>query len=224
MLAMSHRSFTNDLFLNCENDDTVWFKTGGAWAITTNVMTNIGNAPIGMEEFHNYLYSACKNSVWSDKKGFWNVSSDFSIVTADEPMFLKVYDGKLYTSCYASDTIWVFGGETASVNIHVWLTDAQANATDAFRLYIEHATFTPDDDIVPIGSDDCVNEVLTGVAPQFQTYHLHVPLDMTGVEGDDSLAFRLTRIDSSDEIAGEVVIQHIGVLFKCDKLGNPKGG
>jgi len=209
-----------DLFLNCENDDTVWFRTGGAWAVTTNVMTDIGNAPIGMEEFHNNLYSACKNSVWSNKAGFWNVNSDFSIVTADEPMFLKVYDDKLYTSCYASDTIWVFGGETASVNVHVWLTDAQVNATDALRLYLEHATFTPDDDIVPIGSDGCVKEVLTGVAPQFQTYELHIPLDMTGVEGDDSLAFRLTRIASSDEIAGEVVIQHIGVLFKCDKLGN----
>jgi len=211
-----------DLFLNCENDDSVWVKSGGAWAITTNVMATIGNAPIGMEEFHNNLYSACKNSIWSNKKGFWNVNSDFSIVTADEPMFLKEYENKLYTSCYASDTIWVFGGETASADIYVWLTDAQVNATDAFRIKIEHATFTPEDDTLPIGSEDLINERLTGVAPQFQTYNIHIPIDMTGVESDDGLAFRITRIASSDEIAGEVVFQHVGILFKCDKLGTEK--
>ena len=211
-----------DLYLNCEDDDTVWARAGGVWAITTNVMGTIGNAPIGMEEYHNYLYSACKNSVWSNKKGFWNVNSDFSVVTADEPMFLKVYDNRLYNSCYASDTIWVFRGETASVDIYVWLTNAQAAATDAFRVKIEHATFTPDDDIVPVGSGDLVYELITGVAVQYQAYNIHIPLDLTGVEGDDSLAFRITRIASSDEIAGELVCQHVGVLFKCDKIGTER--
>jgi len=213
-----------DLFLNCEDDDTVWARSGGVWAIITNVVGTIGNAPIGMEEHHEHLYSACKNSVWSDKKGFWNVSSDFSIVTTDQPMFLKVYDDRLYTSCYASDTIWFFRGETASVNIHVWLTNAQAGATDAFRLEIEHAAFTPNDDTVPNTSDSWVKEKITGVAAQYQTYKLHFPIDMTGVEGDDSLAFKITRVASSDEIAGEVVIQHVGILFKCDKLGNTTSG
>jgi len=209
-----------DLFLNCEDDDTVWAKSGGVWAITTNVMVDIGNAPVGMEEFHNSLYSACQHSIWSNKKGFWNVNSDFSIVTADEPMFLKEYEDKLYTSCYASDTIWVFEGETASANIHIWLTNAQVAATDAFCILIEHATFTTGVDIVPVGSEDLVNEQLTGVAAQFQTYKIHIPIDMTGVEGDDSLAFRITRIASSDEIAGEIVVQHVGIIFKCDKFGN----
>jgi len=206
--------------LNCEDDDTVWSRSAGNWAVVTNIVATVGNAPIGMEEYHNHLYSACKNSIWSNKKGFWNVNSDFSIVTADEPMFLKVYDNKLYCACYASDTIWVFRGETASVNIHVWLTDAQGAATDAFRLEIEHTTFTPDDDTVPVASESCVKEVITGVAAQFQTYNLHFPIDMTGIDGDDSLGFRITRVASSDEIAGEVVIHHVGVLFLCDKLGN----
>jgi len=213
-----------DLYLNCEDDDTVWSRSAGNWAVVTNIVATVGNAPIGMEEYHNHLYSACKNSIWSNKKGFWNVNSDFSIVTADEPMFLKVYDNKLYCACYASDTIWVFRGETASVNIHVWLTDAQAAATDAFRLQIEHAIFTPDTDTVPLATEDWVKEVITGVAAQFQTYNLHFPIDMTGIDGDDSLGFRITRVASSDEIAGEVVIHHVGVLFLCDKLGNVTPG
>lgn len=213
-----------DLYLNCEDDDTVWSRVGGVWAVVTNVTATIGNAPIGLEEYHNYLYSACMGSVWSNKKDFWNVNSDFSIVTADEPMFLKVYDNKLYCSCYDSDSIWVFRGETASVNIYVWLTDAQGAATDAFRLEIEYATFTPDIDTVPVASEAWVKEKITGVAAQFQTYLLHFPIDMTGVAGDDGLGFRITRIASSDEIVGEVVIQHVGVLFKCDKIGSATSG
>ena len=151
---------------------------------------------------------------------FWNENSDFLKVTTDEPMFLTEYDGKLYCACYASDTIWVYEGETAKVSMHTWITDAQGVATDAFRLEIYHEAFTPDLDIVPATSSGAYREIQTGVAAQFQSYGLHIPMDMTGVEADDSMTLRLIRIASSDEIAGEVVINHVGVIFYCDKLGS----
>jgi len=216
-----------DLFLNCENDDTIWRRTGGAWAIATNIQGTQGNAPIGLTEYDGNLFSACQGSIWSDHHTvdayvvpFWNQNSDFSEVTADQPMFLTEYDGRLYCSCYVGNSLWVYEGETVKIATHCWITSAQAAATDAFRLEFAYENFTPDDDTVPVTSDDVRREIVTGVAAQFQTYGVHTPLDLTGVDGDDSLGIRLRSITSSDDIAGEVVIQHVGIIFKCDKIGS----
>lgn len=218
-----------DLYLNCENDDTIWRKSGGAWAICTNIHGTLGNAPIGLTVYEDSLFSACMGSIWSDHHTvdayvvpFWNNNSDFSKVTADEPMFLTEYDGRLYCACSVGNSIWVYEGETVKLATHCWITLAQAAATDAFRVEFAYNYFTPDVDTVPLTSDDIRREIVTGVAAQFYSYGLHTPLDLTGAEGDDSLSFRLRRVASSDEIAGEVVIQHVGVIFKCDKIGSPE--
>jgi len=210
-----------ELYVNCLSDDTIWVKGAMGWAIFTNVGATIGNAPIGLEEYEGDLFSACAESVWSDIEDFWNQNSDFNEVTADEPMFFMVYDGRLYCSSQVGDGIWVYEGETAWVHIHCWLTNAQAGPTEAFRLYVEYANFTAGVDVVPLAGEDVIVETLTGVAVAFQSYKVDFPLDMTGVDWDDNIGIRLQRIASSDEIAGEVVIKHIGVMFKCDKLGNP---
>jgi len=167
------------------------------------------------------------DSVWSDHHSidafvlpFWNENSDFTIGAGDEPMYLTEYDGKLYNACNADDTIWVYDGQTAKVVMHVWLTSAQGNAADAFRIEINHECFAPDVDAVPSTSRDVFREIQTGVAAQYQSYGLHVPIDMTGCLADNSLAIRITRIASSDEIAGELVIQHVGMVFRCDKIGS----
>jgi len=223
------QAHAGDLFLNCYTDDSIWRRSGGVWAIATNILTTQGNAPIGLTEYDGNLYSACMDSVWSDYHTvdanvvpFWNNNSDFTISGGDEPMYLTEYDGKLYCACNANDTIWVYSGETCITSIHVWITDAQANATDALRLNVDFNSFTPDVDIVPAGEDGAVREILTGPAVQNQSYGLHMPLDLTGVGGDDSMSIRIRRIASSDEIVGEVVIQHVGIIFKCNKLGSPE--
>lgn len=209
-----------DLYLNCMADDTIWFRTGGVWAVRGNVQTTLGNAPIGLEEYNGGLFSACAESVWSDIGDFWNQNSDFNEVTADEPMFFMVYDGKLYCSCQVGDGIWVYEGETAEIHIHCWLSAAQVVATDAFRLYVEYENFTAGTDIVPNTGDDVIIETLAGIAAQFQSYDVEMPLDMTGIDRDDSLGFILQLIASSDNITGEVVIQHVGAIFLCDRLGS----
>ncbi|MDD5220913.1 MAG: hypothetical protein PHV11_10125, partial [Candidatus Bipolaricaulis sp.] len=210
-----------DLYLTCEDSDTVWYKTGGVWAVVTNIQSVVGNAPIGMEEYAGDLYVACLDAVWSDLQGFWNENSEFSEVTADEPMFLREYNGSLYCTCYVGNEIWVYSGPTFYDHIHCWISAAQVNATDAFRLQLYSQHFTPGVGIVPNTSDEFTVETLTGVAAQYQTYSVYIPVDMTGATNDDSKVGRLIRIASSDEIAGEVVIQHVGLLFKCDKLGAP---
>lgn len=210
-----------DLYLNCENDDEVWVRSGGAWAVAANVQTDIGNAPIGLEEYEGNLYSACMDSVWADISDFWNMNSDFTEVTADEPMFFQTYDSKLYCICKDGDSIWVYDGETAEVVIHAWTPSAQVAATDAFRVEIYKSHFTPSVDVVPTASSGVYHEVVTGVVAQYQSYELHVPLDMTRIVAGDSLVFWLIRIASSDEIVGELVIQHFATMFKCDRLGSP---
>jgi len=215
-----------DLYLNCYSDDTVWVRDAGVWAVATNIQTTQGNAPVGLTEYDDSLFSACIGSIWSDHHTidanavpFWNVNSDFTKVTADEPMFLTEYEGKLYCACNANDTIWVYEGETVEICIHTWLDTAQANATDAFRIEVAHENFTCGD-VVPTIDEVVVREILTGVAAQYKSFCAHPPIDMTGASGDDSFGVRLRRIASSDEIAGEVVVQHIGVIFKCDKIGS----
>ena len=213
-----------ELYLNCEDDDTIW-KKNGVWAVCTNILFDQGNAPVGLEEYEDSLFSACMDSIWSDihtvdtyAVPFWNQNSRF-VVAGDVPKYLEIYDGKLYCACTASDTIWVYEGETVKLAIHTWITSAQANATDAFRIQVVHSAFTPNEDIVLTASQDTTREIKTGIAAQYRSYGLHVPLDFTNYDSDDSLAIRLIRIASSDEIAGEVAIQHVGAIFKCDKLG-----
>jgi len=215
------------LYLNCYSDDTVWVRSGGAWAVATNIQTDQGNAPIGLTEYGDSLFSACMDSVWSDHHTldafvvpFWNENSDFTIVTADEPMYLTEYGGRLYCACNDGDSIWVYEGQTAKLVLHVWIAAAQVNAADAFRVQVEHECFTSDVDVVPTTTREIHREIQTGVADQYQSYGLHIPIDMTGCLADNSMGIRLVRVDSSDEIAGELVIQHVGVVFKCDKIGS----
>jgi len=210
------------LYLACETDNEIWSRTGvGTWEVVTNIEGNTDGAPIGLEEYEGNLFTACADSVWADISGFWNCNSDYSKITADQPMFFEVYDGKLYCICKVGNSVWVYDGETAGIRIRCWLSAAQVTATDAFKLYIEYENFTGGVDIVPITGDDVIVEVTTGVVAQFQSYNVRFPLDMTGVDHDDSMGFILQSITSSDDIAGEIVIHDIGFILLCDKLGNP---
>ena len=70
-------------------------------------------------------------------------------------------------------------------------------------------------------------ETTTGICPQYSCFQPTFLIDYDGgartIEGDDNLALRLRRIDvvTGNEIDGEVVVDHVGVIFRCDKLGNP---
>jgi len=207
-----------DLYLNCYDDGTVWVRSGGAWAVTTNVLTTIGTQPVGLEEYDSVLYSACMNDVWSNYSGFWNMNVDF---LTDEPMFLEVCNEKLYLSCYDQDEIWVYEGETAFIHIHCWVPSAQGNVTDAFRLAVSYEGFSAGIDRVPAISDIVIVEEVTGITATYQSYLITMPLNMAGINDGDNLTFNLRRIASADEIVGEVAINHFGLVYLCNTLGNP---
>ena len=111
------------------------------------------------------------------------------------------------------------------VHLHAWIDTAQNEAADAVNLTLEWEHFTVGD-VVPVTNNSVTTEVVTGIASQYMVYQFNFTIDYDIDAGDpiladDEIEFRLFRTASSHEIAGEIVICHAGVIFRCDKLGSP---
>lgn len=111
------------------------------------------------------------------------------------------------------------------VHLHGYLS--VANDTKNFNIQLSWESFT-DSDIIPATSNDVEVETATGAgAAQFQSYHIEFIIDYDIDVGDpisstDELHMRVRRIAATaDEIAGEIVVTHIGVIYLIDKLGSP---
>ena len=112
------------------------------------------------------------------------------------------------------------GTSTVHVHLDVFLIDAQDDGDD-FRLQIDYEHYNPGTDTVPNTSTPIAVETETGASVAFQSYHVHFDVPAGDMLGDDILAFRLRRIATTGtEIDGLVVLQHAGIIFLCDKLGN----
>jgi len=109
------------------------------------------------------------------------------------------------------------------VHIDCWLPDAQDAANDAFNLRVAYEHYESGVDVVPLTSTNVDVETTTGIVAAFQSYQISFEIPAGDMLADDILAFRLYRIAVvlGNEIDGEVVINHVGVIFNCDKLGNP---
>lgn len=118
-------------------------------------------------------------------------------------------------------------GSDIYVHFDVWLDTAQDAADDSFRLQLAWENRDPDAGVVPNAPITVEVETTTGICPQYSCFQPTFLIDYDGgartIENDDNLAFRLRRIAvvAGNEIAGEVVVDHIGVIFRCDKLGDP---
>jgi len=119
--------------------------------------------------------------------------------------------------------------EVSDIVLHIecYVTTAQDAANDAFNLQIEWEDYTPGIDIVPNTAHTINVETTTGVCAQYQSFRPALTVDYdihvgNPVESDDMLAFRLRRVAvvAGNEADGEIVINHMGVNFRCDKLGN----
>lgn len=108
------------------------------------------------------------------------------------------------------------------VHIDCWVDAAQDAANDAFNLQIEWEYYTPDVDIVPNTSNPVAVEITTGVCAQFQSFQVQFVIPFAGIVGDDEISFRVTRIAVvvGNEMAGEVVINHVGMVFRFDEFGD----
>jgi len=116
--------------------------------------------------------------------------------------------------------------EASDIRVHVDCYLDTANTDKNFQLQLEWEHFTIGD-LVPNTINTLTVETPTGTAAQYKSFQVLFTLDYD-IDGadvvsiDDKLNFRLCRIAaSSDEIAGEVVVTHVGVLFLCDKIGDP---
>jgi len=114
---------------------------------------------------------------------------------------------------------------TSGTHVHIdcWIDTAQDAANDAFNLQVSYEHYESGVDIVPATFTNVEVETTTGIAVQFQSYQVSLTIPAGDMLADDVLGFRLRRIDVAvgNEIDGEIVINHVGVIFNCDKLGNP---
>jgi len=102
-----------------------------------------------------------------------------------------------------------------------------ANANKNFNLQLDWEHYTPVIDVVPNTFNTITVETNTGAGAQFQSYRVEFIVDYDidvgdDIEIDDNLAFRLIRIAATaNEMAGEPVILHLGVIFQRNKVGEP---
>jgi len=115
------------------------------------------------------------------------------------------------------------GASNIHVHMDCFVIGAQDAANDAFNLQLVWENYTPGIDIVPATNNPLTTETTTGICNQFQSFQVGFEIPFAGIEGDDMLAFLLRRVDVAigNEIDGELVIHHVGVIFRTDILGNP---
>ena len=80
--------------------------------------------------------------------------------------------------------------------------------------------------VVPDTDNDIAVETPTGTAVQYKSFHVAFTLDFdidgvaNKVLSSDEVHIRLRRIAATaNEISGEVVVTHIGIVIHRDKLG-----
>lgn len=117
---------------------------------------------------------------------------------------------------------------TSDITAHIICSIDTANTDKNFQLQLAWENYTPDVDIIPITSNLLATTTATGTAAQYQSYVVEFTINYdidapSVIEVGDEMAFRIRRIAApSDEISGEVIIHHLGILFeRGDLLGNP---
>lgn len=116
--------------------------------------------------------------------------------------------------------------EASDIEVHVYCWLSQAEDTKNFKLQLSWEHFTPGTDIAPATSNNVEVQTATGVgAAQFQSYKVCFTIDYDidtpdNIVSDDIIGMRLRRIAATaNECGGEIVINHLGIVFRRDKLG-----
>ena len=135
------------------------------------------------------------------------------LYAADEELFFTICVPNRYDE--ASDI---------KVRVYCWLAGAEDSKNFKLQLSWEH--YTPGTDVVPATLNDVEVQTATGAgAAQFQSYKVDFTIDYdidtpNNIVADDILGLRLRRIAAdADECGGEIVISHVGAIFRRDKLG-----
>ncbi len=104
-----------------------------------------------------------------------------------------------------------------------WLAGAEDTKNFKLQLSWDHYT---EGDVVPATSNDIAVETATGAsAAQYKSFRVPFTIDYDidtpdNIAAEDRLGLRLRRIAASEnECVSEIVIAHVGVSFRRDKLG-----
>ena len=114
------------------------------------------------------------------------------------------------------------GNWAAGTNMYLyvggWLDTANDGKNFQLRMSYDHWSTG---DVVPNAAVDVDVETSTGTAAQYTTYKIRFPIIApTFVEGD-ALGIKLVRIAAtSDEIAGEFVVEGMILVYRVDGLGS----
>ena len=115
------------------------------------------------------------------------------------------------------------------IHIYCWVDTAQVDDTDTFKIWTQYENYKPGVTNVFGGATAQSHETTTGVCDQYKSFivTLQIGWDVGRhpvVEEDDIFAIRIRRMSTvgGTEIDGEVVIDHVAMVFQCDKIGNPE--
>ncbi|MCK4664642.1 MAG: hypothetical protein KAT68_17365 [Bacteroidales bacterium] len=122
------------------------------------------------------------------------------------------------------------GASDITAHIHCLLASAQDANAHTFQLQLTWDKFTTDDnEIVPASGehDVGVNTNTAISANQYTSYSVDFTINYDVDTPDDILARdnllvrirRITETGDNTEIAGEVIITHLGLVFNRDKIG-----
>lgn len=111
------------------------------------------------------------------------------------------------------------GASDIYVEVYCWLALAEDSKNFKLQLTWEH--YCPTTDAVPITSANVEVQTATGaLAAQFQSYKVQFQLTYGDLAADDLLGLRFRRVAADPvECAGEIVINHYGMIFRRDKMG-----
>lgn len=110
----------------------------------------------------------------------------------------------------------------SNIIFHAYCYLDTANDGKKFGMRSSYSSYTPTTDAVPDTSTNVDVQTSTGTAAQYQSFEVVFTIPYSGILVEDVLSLRLCRIAADpieDEITGEVVVTHIGVIFRRDKLG-----
>lgn len=131
-------------------------------------------------------------------------------------------DEELFTTICVPDRY----DEASDIEVHLytWLAGAEDNKNFNLQLSWEH--YTPGVDAVPATSNNVEVETATGAgALATDSYEVEFTIDydidtLDDIIHNDIIGMRIRRIAAiGAECAGEIVMNHEGVMFRRDKMG-----
>lgn len=220
----------------CYNNDDDGLELAGGTDCNYSVVD--GNQLIGNSD-DNYVDGGSQSEFWGGSTASYlelRPDLDHTRVTGTgkpTEVFRGIFSG-FSLPIYAADNEELFlnmcvpdrwDGET-DILVHVDCYIDTANVNKKFNLQLDWEHFTPVTDIVPATSNTVTDEIDTGAGAQYQSYRAEFTIDYDidvgdAIVADDNIALRLIRIAATaDEIAGEIVIEHVGVIFQRNKVGS----